>query len=102
MQFQLSQLSSRVARRTLLTLLGCGLVPVLAVAGISYQMLSKSLVQEASNQVAAETDAHAALLTDRVERLVNVLHGSIDSVPLGYTGSPLRTLASRVRFDVRW
>ena len=99
MQFQLSQLSSRVSRRTLLTLLGCGLVPVLAVAGTSYQMLSKSLVQEASSQVAAETDAHAALLTDRVERLVNVLHGSIDSVPLGYTGSPLRTLASRVRFD---
>ena len=33
MQFQLSQLSSRVSRRTLLTLLGCGLVPVLAVAG---------------------------------------------------------------------
>ena len=99
MQFQLSQLSSRVSRRTLLTLLGCGLVPVVAVAGTAYHVLSTSLVRSASTQLAAETDSHAALLTDRLDRLVNVLHGAIDSVPLGYTGSPVRNLSSRVRFD---
>jgi len=99
MQFQLSQLSSRVTRRTLLTLLGCGLVPVLGVAVAAYHALSTSLVQDASTRLAAETDAHAALVTDRVERLANVLHGSIDSVPLGNTGVPVRNLSSRAHFD---
>jgi putative nucleotidyltransferase with HDIG domain len=99
MQFELAQLSSRVTRRTLLTLLGCGLVPVLAVGVTAYHALSTSLIGSASTQLAAEADAHAALVTDRIDRLATVLHGPIDSVPLGNNGIPVRNLASRAHFD---
>ena len=99
MQFELTQVSGRVTRRTLLTILACGLVPVLVLAGIGYKAVSTSLVRNASARLAAETDAHASLVTDRVERLANVLHGSIDSVPLGNNGIPVRNLSSRAHFD---
>lgn len=99
MQFELTHLSSRVTRRTLLTLLASGLIPVIVVAGAAYKGLSTSLVREASTRLAAETDAHAALVADRVERLANVLHGPLDSIPLGNNGIPVRNLSSRAHFD---